>query len=339
MRPAEWRNQFSWFFTGSLAALLTDTDAIHHSNVNTGRLGVSKILPTGGTLRVDGNTLVRGDGSEGGYVGDSSISVSLSQPILRDAGYEVSHNPLTQAERNVVYAIRDFELFREDFTISVVDAFYSLAAQLVEIENAERNLAARKFLKTQSEEKFKVNLATEVDKLRANREYLRAQTDLLELRESFQLALDRFKIRLGLPTSFPLTIRYEKPDFREVDISLVSAVEAALHNRLDLLTARDELEDSERGLRIAANRLLPDLDLSASYTRSAPADTRFGRQDYDDESYRLALTLELPLERTSERNAAAGESGSGYPNATIARTFSSSGMPNSSWIRSAAPSG
>ncbi len=48
------RNRYSWFFTGTLASLLTDTDAIQHSNVNRARLGVSKILPTGGTLSVDG---------------------------------------------------------------------------------------------------------------------------------------------------------------------------------------------------------------------------------------------------------------------------------------------
>ncbi len=299
------RNDFSPFFTGSLAAVIADTNAGKHSAKTGADLGVSQILPTGGTLSVkgDADTSNPGEDDKGGHTLASGFTASLSQPLLRDAGYETSHESLTQAERNVVYAVRDFELYREDFTIDVMSQYYRLVGQLYEIQSVEQDLEARKYLMEQSEAKFRVNLATEVDRLRAQREYLRAEATLLEQKETYALTLDRFKILLGLPTSFPLKIRYEEPEFRPVRIELTSAVKAALYNRVDLQTERDRLEDSERGLRIAANRLLPDLDLEASYRRSAPADSRFGRQDYQDEQYTIGLTLNLPLERTSERNS------------------------------------
>ena len=297
------RNDFSTIFSGTLSALLSDTDDSHHTDRETLRLGASRILPTGGRVSIDGTSTTVGDGGPGGHSQTSEASVSLSQPLLRDAGYESSHEALTQAERNVVYAIRDFELFREDFTIDVLRDYYSLVRQIREIENAEANLTSREFLKKQSEALFDVGEATEADKLRAEREYLRAQNDLLTLREGYDLAVDRFKIRLGLPTTFPLVIRPEEPTFAALDIDLRKAVEAALHNRIDLLTSKDQLEDAERNVRVVGNRLLPDLELSAGYAISAPASRTPGQQNFKDDAYTLGLTLEIPFERTSERNS------------------------------------
>lgn len=297
------RNRYSWFFTGTLAAIFSDTNILYHSNNNEAQLGVSKILPTGGTLTVNGTTLISGDGDKGGYGNDSTIRVSLSQPLLRDAGYETSHNQLTQAERNVVYAIRDFELFREDFTIEVTRRYYDLVEQLQQIENAKAELKSREFTYKQSTALFEVGDASEVDKLRAEREYLATKNDLITQEASVRLSIDRFKILLGLPTSFPLEIRPETPVYKDIPVSLDNAVSAALHNRLDLLTARDELEDSEREVRIAKNQLLPDLDLDTRYrlgsttggTRLSPA--------FDENLYTIGLSLDLPFERVSERNA------------------------------------
>lgn len=297
------RNQFSPVFAGTMTALLSDTNATDRVNTDAAGLRVSQILPTGGVVTLSGDAAAADVGPDGAYRWDADAAVDFTQPLLKDAGYETSHEALTQAERNVVYAIRDFELYREDFTIGVTSEFYSLVRQQREITNAERDLAAREFLMKQSRAKFEVGLATEVDKLRAEREYLRAQNDLLQQKEAWALSLDRFKIRLGLPTSFPLTIRSEEPRYSKVEISLSAAVEAALHNRLDLLTARDRVEDSERNVRIQVNQFLPALDLTGTYGRSAADAGSPSDLDFDASAWTIGLSLTLPLERTSERNA------------------------------------
>jgi len=299
------RNRFSFFFTGSLSALLSNTEDQDATKRVEGDVGVSKILPTGGTASLTGRSAGRVGGNQaiGGYAYDSSVTASLSQPLLRDAGYESSHAALTQAERDVIYAIRDFELFREDFTIQVLSQFYSLVGLLQSIENSERDLVTRVFLKAQSEAKFEVGLATEVDKLRAQREYLRAENDLIVQRETYSIALDRFKILLGLPTDFPLEIRRERPEFRKVNVDVGTVVKAAIHNRLDLVTARDRVEDAERDLRIQTRNLLPDLDLTADYDWSSRPEGRYLDQKLGDEEWTIGLALQIPFERTSERNA------------------------------------
>jgi outer membrane protein TolC len=298
------RNEFSPFFTSTISSIVTDTDQTSRGDQTSFSIGVRQILPTGGDLSLSGGSSTGGGDvvvNERNYASD--ISVDLTQPLLRDAGYETSHERLTQAERNVVYAVRDFELFREDFTIQVATRFFNLVRQQREIVNTEANLKARDFLRRQSEEKFKVGLATEVDKLRAAREYLRAKSDLLSLKQSYSLTLDRFKVQLGLPTNFPLEIRPEEPNFRPIPVDLKTAVGAALHNRVDLHTSRDRLEDAQRGLRISANGMLPSLDFTGRYENAANNETSVTQIAFGNEGWSLGLTLEIPLERTAERNA------------------------------------
>src|SRR5262249_14179475 len=45
--------------------------------------------------------------------------LSLAQPFLRGGGYAVTLEPLTQAERNMVYAVRSYARFRKLFYVAV----------------------------------------------------------------------------------------------------------------------------------------------------------------------------------------------------------------------------
>lgn len=299
------RSDFSPVFSGTVSALMTDSETTRRNDTARINFGVSQVLPTGGNVSVGVNGTKTGGDLEVFSDENSSagVTVDFNQPLLRDAGYESSHESLTQGERNVVYAIRDFELYREDFTITVATQFYNLVRQRREIVNAEQDLESREFVMNQSAAKFEVGLATEVDKLRAKRQYLSAQSGLLATKEAYDLSLDRFKIQLGLPTSFPLTIRSEEPEYSEVPVDLRKAVEAALHNRVDLITSRDRVEDAERKLDISINRLLPDLDLDGSYRNDTGDPTTIRNAVFGNYGWTLGITLEIPLERTAERNA------------------------------------
>ena len=47
----------------------------------------------------------------------SALPISFVQPLLRGGGRAVILEPLTQAERNLLYAVRTFTLFRQQFFI------------------------------------------------------------------------------------------------------------------------------------------------------------------------------------------------------------------------------
>lgn len=297
-------------FSPQLSAVLSylyndgsDTDMSQSSRLG---LDLSQRLPLGGTVSISGDSTFQGNYASG--ITDpgsfsSSLGVSLSQPLLRGAGREVAYNSLIQAERNLVYAIRSFELYRQRFAIDTASRFYSLVREIQSLDNQHRNMDSVIHAREKAEALHEVGSASLLDVLRAKTSELNSKNSLIAAEESLNLNMDRFLIYLGLPTTqkieiVPLEIEPALPDY-----DIRSAVEVAFCNRLDLLTRREQLEDSERNLRIAKNSLLPDLDLNLGYSVSTASDPSYFDQKRDRDSWSAGLSLEIPLDRVNERNS------------------------------------
>ena len=274
--------------------------------------GVSarQIMPLGGTATLSGDvTGSRDNGPDlfrppdpSEYDYNSNVQLNLRQPLLRGFGYEVSHEALTQGERDLVYAVRAYELFRQDFCINVTEAYYQLVSQKMQLANDEQNYRDAVFDREKSEALRQVDRNRDDDVFLAKRREIEAEDALLVARTNYTLAVDDFKILLGLSTSATIEVPDEEPTFKSVRIEPKSAVEVALHNRLDLHTVRDRVDDAERQVRLAKNGLLPDLDLNVDWgfnnLPSKPFDPTPERW-----SATVGTTLDLPLDRKAERNA------------------------------------
>lgn len=83
--------------------------------------GLSQLFPTGALLLAQfaNQTVVNlGSlmaGTKGPTTSQSSLSLDLVQPFLRGGGFAVTLEPLTQSERNLLYAVRDYARFRQQF--------------------------------------------------------------------------------------------------------------------------------------------------------------------------------------------------------------------------------
>ncbi len=295
-------------FRSTVAHVWQDAEDQLSSQRLAGALGVSQILPTGGTLSLDsalGNTWTARTLSGNGFDGlhhDAGVTLNYAQPLLRGAGYAISHEAMTQAERELVYAIRDFELFRENFSITVARSFFDLRSQQQTLANEETNLKQATFDHRQAEALLQVDRNTEPEVYRAKRREIDAENRLLDARATFERARDQFKIQLGLPTATPIAIDPTEPPFEPVRYQPASAIPAALHNRLDLLTERERLEDTERALRIAEDGLLPQLDLNVGVSFGADPDSSFAQALPDRWNATAGLSMAIPLQRKPERN-------------------------------------
>lgn len=303
------RYNFGPKFSGTISYLLANSTG-PSGGVGTGESTASvtgsQILPSGGTLSVTGSSSVSGEdgaGFDSNRSFDSTISTTLTQKLWRGAGYEPSHEALTAAERGAVYSVRSFELFREDFTIQTLSKYYNLVSQRRSIDNQRRSLENFQFLRRRSEALFEVGRVPQLDVLRARQQELSAQNNLIQAEESYQSALNSFKIFLSLDPEEEIEIADETPQFVPVRVDEQSAIEAALANRLDFHTSKDKLADSQRALRLAKDGLRPDLDLTLSHTLGAPASDQFAAEPFLDQSWSAGLTLGLPLNRKSERNS------------------------------------
>ncbi len=274
-------------------------------------VGVSLRLPDGGDLGASMSTDFAGDfGSRTTEEAESSWTVSLVQPLLRGFGRTIAQESLVQSERDVIYAVREFERFRRTFAVDTAEEFFGVLRQVDAVRNAYENYQSFK-----RNEKTAIRLADagrrpkfEADQ--ASQRTLSARNSWVQAVQSYEQALDRFKNTLGLPTELSIVL-----DSRELDrlseketleppaVALEDAIGIGIRNRLDLMVTRDQVADARRGVRVDEDQLRGDLDLTASASiGSKPTGEALDAQ-FHEGTYRLGVDYDLPVDRFSERNA------------------------------------
>ncbi|MGE4619860.1 MAG: TolC family protein [Planctomycetota bacterium] len=293
-------------FSGSASFTASDGTSQDYQEVAALSLGGSQFLYTGGTLSLSASSSrsrVESDPAADPSA-SGSFSATITQPLLRGGGHEIAFESLTQAERNLLYTARQFELFRQNFAIQIVQKFFGLLSQEKQLVNTQENITGQQFAYDQAKALFRIGTGSSLDVFRAEQALLVAQNSGLNSEQQFLLDVDNFKIDLGISTDTEISL---KGDFPEVSVFRLDpdlAVNAALNNRLDLLTTREQLQDAQRRLELARNGLLPSLGLTLAYSSSSDPQIDFGDlQLGDDEDYSVGVALELPFDRLNRRNS------------------------------------
>ena len=347
------RSEFRKVFSAQAENLLS-TDLSGEStitgNQTSGSIGLSKTLKSGAefsaSLAVDLVKLLTQDlASSFGIVGDATISI----PLLRGSGRHIITEPLTQAERNVVYAIYEFERFKTNFAVNIARDYLEVLKKLDEIENASENYRNLIASTSRARSLADAGRVTEIEVDQALQNELRARNRWISAQEAYKNSLDSFKGLLGLPPD-----AYVELDISELDTLLSpalkiiegddseeelgdkgdtlpvneplevvkpsqknagpfemdahTAIELGLKNRLDLRVAEGKVYDAQRKVVIYADALRAELTLfgraELGESRSiGTADLENARLRTGKGIYSALLTLDLPFERTAERNA------------------------------------
>lgn len=269
--------------------------------------GVRQRLPYGGEAEArwvwNATENLRSSATEQ-YRQSSAIVLDASIPLLRGAGL-VAQESRIQAERDLVYAARNFEDFRRQYLVSLARDYFSILQQFDNVTSTERQLESLRAIRDRQKALYEAGRVAEFQVNLAENDVLSAESSLANANESLTLALDRLRVRLGLPTTMRVLLTSFDLKVRSPEVTLDEAVAAALAYRLDLQNRRDQLDDSKRAVLNATNQLLPDLNLTGSVELPTDAGAREGGAVYelDDARYRAAMTMEWPLDRENERLA------------------------------------
>ena len=238
-------------------------------------------------------------------VADSKFAVTLTQPLLKGAGVMAASEPLTQAERTTLYAIRDFTQYRKTFTVGAATAYY----QTIQSRDAARNayIAFTGFTKVIDREKGFVDAGLRTPSslgllLQAQLTY---QRRWLSAVRNYQDFLDDLKIQIGLPISEKFILdQDELARMKVIDPpgSLEEAVETAMATRLDLWNRKDELADAERRVKIAKQNLLPGLNLVLGSTIVSDPGSTGLNVDGRRRNITAGADVDLNLNQTPVRN-------------------------------------
>ncbi len=183
------------------AASGSDGGDLRQLNLSLSRLGFSKALVTGGEIATNfANSLVWSFGPGGIQTGSAALVTTFTQPLLRGAFRHVRLEGLTQAERNLLYSVRDFARFRRQFHIDVVSDYLDLVNRKQGIRNQQLNLANLE--KSLEEYEFYVRLetASQIQLDQILQQYQTARVGLLSSEQDLIAGLDQYKFNLGLPS-------------------------------------------------------------------------------------------------------------------------------------------
>ena len=234
---------------------------------------------------------------------NNALSLNIVQPLLNGFGPLVTKEPLRQAERNMVYAVRDFKRYQQDFVIEISSQYYATLRSLDQLDNERKNYESTISNRQQTESYAKAGRIADFEAAQARQSELNAADRWTLSRANYQSSLDNFRFTLGLPIDLnvkPAPSELEQLEERgliEISISIDDAMTSAISNRLDLINQREQVEDKERKLEIQQRNFLPNMDVS--YTVSKEFESASGA----DVSQNLGVSLDLPLDWTEKRNA------------------------------------
>jgi outer membrane protein TolC len=236
----------------------------------------SQLFPTGATVVAQlANRMVIELGSGNPTVGISNLTLQVAQPLLRGGGWAVTLEPLTQAERTLVYAVRSYARFRRNYYVFIAGGG-SLSNSVFGFEGlfgtgAVAGSPGRGYLPTllitALERNERENIRALTGYMALYREYqgrgdfselqvgqveqgiLTGQSSLLARQQELQDGLDEFKIQLGLPTRTPLEL--DDAPLRPIKDMLAEFAKA----RDEFQSLRGEAERLRNQLRIPLQAL------------------------------------------------------------------------------------
>ena len=234
------------------------------------------------------------------------LTLKLTQPLLRGAGAEIAAEVLTQAERDVVYAVRDYSHYQKTFAIETVGEYFRVLQDKDAVRNSYNNYLNLQKARDRAEAMAEAERLARYQVDQARQSELSARVKYLKSVESYRQALDGFKQRLSLPLGEAL--RLEDRALTDLVAQGLTPLELderhgylmAVTNRLDVLNEVDRFEDAQRKVRVAASDLKPGLDVVVDASLKKQFYSSFSPEEFASTS---GLKLKLPLNQLTERNA------------------------------------
>ncbi|MHC4931665.1 MAG: TolC family protein [Planctomycetota bacterium] len=205
------RNNFRNIWTGSADALVIgDATSADDGGIVGTDVGVSRLLKTGallaGKIGLDLVKLLSSGDSSFGLFTDLSIAI----PLLRGSGKHIVAEPLNQAERDVVYALRDFERFRKIYAVDVAAAYLDVLQQADRVRNAEENYRGLIILSRRTRAMAAAGRLPGVQVDQARQNELSARDNWIASVQNYESRLDALKGTLGLPPDASIDLSPEE---------------------------------------------------------------------------------------------------------------------------------
>ncbi|TAL04475.1 MAG: TolC family protein [Verrucomicrobia bacterium] len=295
--------------TGQPKVIVSDTLVEQQRISGSGAIGASWLIRDVGrvttAMTTDFLRFVTGDPR---VTSSSQLSATFLRPLLRDSGFKTQTEALIQAERQMLYDLREFTRYRKDFSVQIATAYYGVLGSRDTVRNSFLNLQTSRKNAERTRALAAEGRVTTADLGRLEQQELSTESTWIAAIRGYKQSLDNFKILLGLSVDTNLILDDHELDILQIrhpEIAVDDSIKVALAARLDFMNTKDQLDDTERRVKLAENLLKPRVDLAASVAvNSNPNESgHFSLPELDRYRWNAGLNIDPGLDRVAERNS------------------------------------
>jgi outer membrane protein len=284
---------------------VVDIDGSQGDNTNYD-FGVNVPLQTGGTITFDLAEDRSSSNSENVVINpvySNDMSLSISQPLLRNAGIRTNTHSIRVAEYNktITDARTKLEVIR---VIAAMDRVYwrlYAAFKQLEVRKQQYDLAkeqlerAKRFVNAGKRAQIEVGRA-EAALAQSLESIIFADNNLRNRQREMKLTLNKAGLETGSSTAIIPTTEPNPMHYTFDDVVLVGQ---ATENRMEMLELELEIAKAVSQIDYLKNQALPIINLNYTYNINGTGATRTDSQDllFDNDfaDHRLGLQLNIPL--------------------------------------------
>jgi len=171
-------------------------------------IGLSRALANGGTvvfgLASQFTRVFTGDPLR---IAQSILDADIVLPLMRGSGNLVAQEDLRQAERDTCYALRDYALFQQDFTVDIATRFYRALQQRDRWDNAEARYKSFQLLQEELSAKAVLGVIPRFEVDQSEQRLLESDDARQRSRNNFETAVDQLKLDIGIPVQVEVILK------------------------------------------------------------------------------------------------------------------------------------
>jgi outer membrane protein TolC len=234
---------------------------------------VNQTIPLGGRLTVSMSNGLTDSNQKGNTINpqyNTGLSLSFSQPLLRDFGTKMTNRTIIVARNSYDVSELTFTRTVQDTVYSVTQTYWNLvyAVENLKVQEASLQLA-RDFL-AKNQRSVEIGTLAPMDVLSAEAEVASREAQILSAQSSVRNFEDQLRNLMNLSAEeekgYAAVIPTDKPKYEEQPVDFDQALTIALEKRTDLRISKINLKTDELNFRYAKNQLLPNLSLNAGYS-------------------------------------------------------------------------
>jgi outer membrane protein TolC len=279
---------------------------IDTESLSTG-VSLSRLFSTGATAAFSFNNSDN-DTDNPSYIdryGQSGVSVSISQPLFKNRGREVTEENIRISQISKYASLERFKTKLLTTITQVRNDYYKLYRLREELRVKQVSLDLAKTILAETRTRVTSGVLPALEILNAEFGVVRREKELIDAQKAVGDQLDLLRLLLQLDTGVEI-ITTDVPSHETVDVSEEYAVSLAL-KRPDILEQKKNLELAEFQTRIYQNKLEPDLSLNTSVglngvDRNRDNHNPVGISDLDNIGWSVGFIFTYPLGNKAAEN-------------------------------------